>query len=67
MNKNDLRKMMIEILGKIDSKSHILKSNSIIDKLLNSEYYKNSKDIFVFVSFKNEIHTHDFIVKAIAH
>lgn len=65
MNKKDLRKMMLEKLQEIDSKSHIYKSKSIINKLFDSEQYKSSKDIFVFVSFKNEINTHEFINRAI--
>ncbi|MGL4606051.1 MAG: 5-formyltetrahydrofolate cyclo-ligase [Eubacteriaceae bacterium] len=38
----------------------------IIDNFLNTELYKNSNWIMVYVSFGTEIHTHDFIKKALA-
>jgi len=37
----------------------------ILDKLINSDYYKNSSVIFTFVSFRDEVDTHSFIEYAL--
>lgn len=40
-------------------------SVSVIDRLTATEEYKNSKNIFVFVSTNNEVSTHNFIKNSI--
>lgn len=47
----------------IDKKQN--KDKIILEKLLNSSYYKKSRIIFVYVSMDEEIDTHGFIKKAL--
>jgi len=41
------------------------KSQKIISKFLESDFYKNNNMIFIYVSYKNEVQTHDLIKKMI--
>ena len=65
MDKKELRE---KIMAKRDrlSKNEINKYNeNIYTKVIESEYYKNSKCIFIFVSYKSEVNTHKIIKKAL--
>lgn len=64
MNKNEIRLLMKERKGNL-SKDYIdRESNTIINKVLNHESYKNSDVIYTYVSFNQEVKTHDFIKTA---
>ncbi len=65
MDKKNKRSEMFSILKSIPLEEREAKSQVIIDTLLNSGPYRDAKDIFAFVSFKNEVMTHDFIKTAI--
>lgn len=65
MDKKDIRK---NTLLKRDNISESIKSEwdgIIFEKLISSSFYKNSKDIFVFVSFRSEVDTHKIIKNAL--
>lgn len=66
MNKNVLRKEMKEKRRTLDVKKRKELSKQVIAKLIASNDYKNSKNIFVFVSFGTELFTHDFIKNSIS-
>lgn len=51
--------------SKISSKKNLSKSESISEKLYNLKLYKQSNFIFSFISFKDEVHTHDIIKKSL--
>lgn len=64
--KNTLRK---EIDNKLNSLGHINRSNysdSISTNLFNSEIYRSADEIFIYISFKNEVITEKIIQKAIS-
>lgn len=65
MNKEMLRKEYLKLRSKISKKIILDKSKIIMDKLKSSKDYINSENIFVFVSFGNEVHTHDFIKESL--
>ncbi|MGE5628778.1 MAG: 5-formyltetrahydrofolate cyclo-ligase [Solirubrobacterales bacterium] len=65
MNKADIRK---NILMKRDNISDMVKSEwdeIIFERVISTDFYKNSKDIFIFVSFRSEVDTHKIIKNAI--
>lgn len=65
MDKKSLRKKVLENRSKL-SKDDILKySETIANKLYEMSYYKNANRIMAFISFKDEIHTHDIIKTSI--
>lgn len=55
--KNDLRKKILNIRNSMNKQDVIKKSGIIIEKLANLEVYKNSKVVFVYMDFKNEVVT----------
>lgn len=61
MSKNSKREKMIKLRDNLDINQRLNRSNTVIDNLLNTPDYENSKNIFVFVSTDEEIYTHDFI------
>ena len=65
MNKNNLRnKFMIRRENFSDDKIEC-KSQQLINKFLGSDFYKGNNSIFIYVSYKNEVQTHDLIKKMI--
>lgn len=66
MNKNVLRKEMKEKRKALDEKKRMELSKQVLSKLVASEVFQNSKNIFVFVSFGTELFTHDFIKNSIS-
>jgi len=61
LDKKTLRKKVLENRAKL-SKNEVLEYSEIIaNKLYETDYYKNAKRIMAFVSFRDEIHTHDII------
>lgn len=61
MDKESLRRKFIDLRNKLKKKD--LDSNSEIIKhtILNSQLYKNSKNIFTYISFGNEVDTRNLI------
>jgi len=49
-------------LGEIRHRNY---SEKIINHLINSPFYENSNTIMCFISFGNEVHTHEFIKNSI--
>lgn len=65
LDKKSLRKKVLENRSKL-SKENILEYSEIIaNKLYEMDFYKNAKRIMAFISFKDEIHTHDIIKTSI--
>jgi 5-formyltetrahydrofolate cyclo-ligase len=63
--KKEIRKYIIEKRAAIEYDVRKEWDIKIYNKLINSEFYKNSKVIFAFVSFKSEVDTHEIIKRAI--
>lgn len=63
-NKNEVRKEILKIREELSKEEKDLKDSLILDKLFESDLYKNSKNIFVYVSFRSEINTFKIIEKA---
>ncbi|MBC8586934.1 5-formyltetrahydrofolate cyclo-ligase [Paratissierella segnis] len=61
MDKTLLRRQILDKRSKLGKNEHEIYSNSILNSLLNSAYYKNSKTIMTFVSFSDEVDTHELI------
>lgn len=64
-NKKDFRKYVLETRDSIEVKKRLEWDEIIFAKLINSKFYKESKTIFTFVSFKSEVNTHKFIEHAL--
>ncbi len=61
-------KIRKNIIAKRDTQSEeeiMEKSKIIMEKLLNTDIYKNAKTIFSFISFGTEVFTHDIVKKII--
>lgn len=65
MNKKELRKYLKEKRSNFPLDERKVLDEEALNKLLSSDEYKESKEIFAFVSFGDEIDTHAFIKKAI--
>lgn len=66
MDKNELRKSMAIRRSSLSPSFRHDADNRILSFLVNSSYYKESNDIFTYVSFKSEVGTHDIIKRALA-
>lgn len=62
MDKNQLRKKILNIRNNMNKEDAINKSSIIINKLVNLEVYKNSRVVFIYMDFKNEVIT-SFLIK----
>ncbi|WMJ77927.1 MULTISPECIES: 5-formyltetrahydrofolate cyclo-ligase [unclassified Sedimentibacter] len=65
-NKNEFRKRILKIRNNMDHEDASVKSTVIMNKLMATDEYKNSKVVFVYMSFKNEVMTYDLINKMLA-
>lgn len=65
MDKKELRKEILSSRAKLTKDENISISRTIVDKLLETDHYKNAKTIMCYISFGSEINTHEFIKKAI--
>lgn len=61
MVKRKLRKELMDRRSSISDEYRAELNAKALENFLNSEEYANSKDIFVFVSFGDEIDTHELI------
>ncbi len=65
MNKKILREQILEIRKSLSIEQVESYSDMIMNSLIESSYYKNAINIMCYVSFDNEVNTHNFINKAI--
>lgn len=64
-NKKDIRRVILEQRDKLESDIKAELDKKIFSELIKSEAYKNASVIFVFVSFKSEVDTHEIIKQAL--
>lgn len=64
-SKKEYRELVLKERDNLKVSKRIEWDKIIFDRLINSEYYKNSKVIFTFVSMKSEVNTHNFIKHAL--
>jgi 5-formyltetrahydrofolate cyclo-ligase len=55
--KNELRRNILSVRNKMNREEVLKKSSIIIDKLVKLDVFKQSKTIFVYMDFKNEVKT----------
>lgn len=60
-SKNELRKMILNIRNNMTKDQVLEKSSLIINKLASSKEYKNSKTVFIYMDFRNEVMTSELI------
>lgn len=65
MDKKILRKKILAKRAELVKDGKFYLSENVIENLVNTEYYKNAKNIMTFISFGSEIDTHEFIKDAI--
>ncbi|MFD3158412.1 5-formyltetrahydrofolate cyclo-ligase [Haloimpatiens sp. FM7330] len=65
MDKNTLRKLMKEKRKNIKPDIRKMMDEQMYNNVINSNLYKNAKTIFIFVSYNNEVNTHNIIKQAI--
>lgn len=65
MNKNELRKYILEKRDQLDPLERSRWDSIIFDKFIERPYYKSSKVIFIFMSFRSEVDTHNIIKRAL--
>jgi 5-formyltetrahydrofolate cyclo-ligase len=65
MDKKELRKKILEMRDQQKPADRALWDDIVYNKFIGSEYYRNSKVIFIFVSFRSEVDTHRIIRKAL--
>ena len=65
LNKKTLRKEMKSIRNQLSMDKKLNSDNNIFNRLINSNFYKNSSEIFIFVSFGSEVDTIKFINHAL--
>ncbi|MGL4109416.1 5-formyltetrahydrofolate cyclo-ligase [Clostridium sp. LP20] len=61
MDKQSIRKAIISKRDSIDTKSKMAMDSRIKDKLKESIFYKNSRNIFIYIGFGSEIDTAKYI------
>lgn len=60
-----IRNKFLTLRKNFDVEEKIFSDFKIFENLKKSNLYKNSQNIFIFISFNDEIQTHDFICDAI--
>ena len=63
--KNQLRDDILEKRNSLPKEEVINKSRNIEEKLFYLDSYKKSRTVMLFVSFNNEVYTHDIIKKSL--
>lgn len=61
MNKLELRKAMIGKRKLIDEAKKKLKDKNIFNTVIDSKEYNNAENIFIYVSYNDEVDTHEII------
>ncbi len=65
MNKKSLRKQILENRGRLSEEDLMKYSKNIAEKLYDMNFYKTAKRIMSFISFGDEVNTHDIIKDSI--
>ncbi|EFI42497.1 MULTISPECIES: 5-formyltetrahydrofolate cyclo-ligase [Peptoniphilus] len=65
MNKIEFRKLMSKKRNELSEDYIENSSEKIYENFINSDIYKKSNHIFIFVSYKKEVNTHKIIKKAL--
>lgn len=65
MNKKEIRENISEKLKKLDTSEKHRKDEIIYSKVIRNSLYQKCKSLFIFVSYKNEVNTHNIIKHAI--
>lgn len=63
--KKQIRKEILEIRKKLDLETKSKYDKIIADKFFETSYYKEAKNIFIYISYDSEINTQSIITKAI--
>lgn len=63
MDKKLLRKEKIKLRDELSKELKVDYDKKILDIFLNSDLYKNSKEVFVYISFRSEVDTKALIQK----
>lgn len=66
MDKKELRQYIKDIRNNVSQEQKSYLDNLIFEKAINSDYYKSSDCIFIYVSFGNEVDTHRIINYSLA-
>ncbi|WP_097027075.1 5-formyltetrahydrofolate cyclo-ligase [Clostridium peptidivorans] len=66
IDKKELRKIILEKRDNIVLDERIKYDNDIFKAVVNSSLYNKSKCIFIFVSYKTEVNTHEIIKYALS-
>ena len=65
MDKKALRKELLIKRENLTEEEILKKSNLIANSIYNSKVYRDAKTIMTYISFKNEVYTHNIIKKSI--
>jgi 5-formyltetrahydrofolate cyclo-ligase len=65
INKNEMRSIMQNLRDALSSEERSIRDSIIRDKFFKSVNYKNAQTIFIYVSCKSEVDTHEIIKKAL--
>ncbi|MPN13549.1 putative protein YqgN [bioreactor metagenome] len=66
VDKKELRKIILEKRDSIDLSERIKYDKHIFNSLIDSPVYNEAKCIFIFVSYKTEVNTHEIIKQALS-
>ncbi|MEW9096202.1 MAG: 5-formyltetrahydrofolate cyclo-ligase [Clostridiaceae bacterium] len=64
-NKKELRNKVISLRDNLSLEVRRKYDEEIYNNVIESKYYKESKSLFIFVSYKTEVDTHNIIKKAL--
>ncbi|NLZ49118.1 MAG: 5-formyltetrahydrofolate cyclo-ligase [Clostridiales bacterium] len=67
MNKKDIRKKILKKINDLSKEDKVARDEIIFSKVIESSQYKKCKNLFVFVSYNNEVDTHKIIKHALQH
>src|SRR5690554_5246294 len=65
MNKDAIRKEILSLRNNMDARMVLEYSSIIQNRLMELDLYKESRVIFTYMSFKNEVETRDLICQAL--
>ena len=63
MNKQEYRKYLLKLRDQLENRE--IFDKEIYNLFINSNLYKDSNDIFIFVNYKSEVNTKDIISYAL--
>jgi 5-formyltetrahydrofolate cyclo-ligase len=66
MDKRTIRRIVKENLYSLSEEEKLRKDSIIFSKLINHIAYKRSKKLFIFVSYRNEVDTHNIVKDALS-